>query len=89
QVQRLPRHLLTPTLKYWLHYKAVVAVRDVNGALAAKPIDWRRAYMRVGEVEAFVRKHLPTKLPDRDPARLGDGTLVYPHELLFLMPIRA
>ncbi|WP_163434437.1 hypothetical protein, partial [Escherichia coli] len=52
QVQRLPRHLLTPTLKYWLHYKAVVAVRDVNGALAAKPIDWRRAYMRVGEVEA-------------------------------------
>ncbi|WP_204270841.1 hypothetical protein, partial [Escherichia coli] len=58
-------------------------------ALAAKPIDWRRAYMRVGEVEAFVRKHLPTKLPDRDPARLGDGTLVYPHELLFLMPIRA
>jgi len=52
-------------------------------------ITWRDAYFRVDDVETFIRRSMPTKLPDIEPFTLADGRKFYPYELMFLMPIRA
>jgi hypothetical protein len=52
-------------------------------------IPWRRSFFRVADLEAYVVAAVPTKLPDRSPMRLGDGSVLYPHELLFLGPKRS
>lgn len=46
-------------------------------------------YLRVGEVESYVKKHLPTKLSDIRELTLDRGQTVAPWEMLFLMPKRA
>jgi hypothetical protein len=51
-------------------------------------VPWSRSYFRVADLEAYVPGAVPTKLPDRTPLRLSDGTAVFPHELLFLGPKR-
>jgi hypothetical protein len=52
-------------------------------------IPWRRSFFRVADLEAYVVAAVPTKLPDRSPMRLGDGSVLHPHELLFLGPKRS
>jgi len=49
---------------------------------------WSETYLRVEEVEDFLRKGLSTKQSDSTPIKLGDGELSA-WELLFLMPKRA
>ncbi len=52
-------------------------------------IPWTRSFFRVADIEAYVATEVPTKLPDRSPMRLGDGRVIYPHELLFIGPKRS
>jgi hypothetical protein len=46
-------------------------------------------FLRISEVESYVRKHLPTKLSDLAPLTLDNGAIIAPWEMLFLMPKRA
>lgn len=46
-------------------------------------------YLRVGEVEAYVKEHLPTKRSDLTPLTLDNGETIEPWQMLFLMPKRA
>ena len=77
--------------KYWHRYikNGVIQARDGNGRVLGKGVNWRDAHFRVGDLEALIRRHMPTKLPDIEPFTLVDGTKLYPYELMFLMPIRA
>lgn len=49
----------------------------------------RGTYLRVGEVESYVRSKLKTKLSDLRPFVLNNGSELPPWEMLFLMPKRA
>ncbi len=55
----------------------------VNRALGASD-----TYLRVGELEDYIRSTTPTKVSDTAPLPLADG-LVQPWELLFLQPKRS
>jgi len=46
-------------------------------------------YLRVGEVESYIKEHLPTKLSDLTPLTLDNGETIEPWQMLFLMPKRA
>lgn len=46
-------------------------------------------YLRVSEVESYVKNHLPTKLSDLTPLALDNGEMIEPWQMLFLMPKRA
>ncbi|WP_018240786.1 hypothetical protein [Ensifer sp. BR816] len=50
--------------------------------------DWRSAHVRVGDVEQHIWKNRTTKLSDTTPTTITDGTELYPHELMFIMPVR-
>ncbi|NRQ18467.1 hypothetical protein [Ensifer sesbaniae] len=50
--------------------------------------DWRTADVRVGDVEHHIWKNRTTKLSDTMPTTITDGTEFYPHELMFIMPVR-
>lgn len=78
-----------PASKFWLRLRkaGLIAVRSKTGEII-EHIEWKNAYLRVGDVEAYVRTHTPTRMPDLEPAMLGDGSPIYPHELLFIMPVR-
>ena len=78
-----------PTSVFWLRPRkaGLIVIRNRFGDVVDR-VEWRDAFLRVGEVEAYVRANMPTKLPDLEPATLTDGTLIYPHDLMFLMPIR-
>jgi hypothetical protein len=52
-------------------------------------IPWSRSFFRVADLEEYVPRVVPTKMPDRTPLRLADGSPLFPHELLFLGPKRA
>jgi hypothetical protein len=77
--------------KYWHRHirDGLIAVRDEAGRIMSGRITWRDAYFRVDDVETFIRRSMPTKLPDIEPFTLADGRKFYPYELMFLMPIRA
>lgn len=65
-----------------------VTFRDVHG----NPFVGRgatSAYLRVDEVEAYIRFKTPTKVSDLVPFKLEGGKLLQPWELLFLLPKRA
>ncbi len=49
----------------------------------------RGKFLRVSDVEAYVREHVPTKLPDLKDFRLDNGSKMAPWEMLFLLPKRA
>lgn len=75
---------------WWRHEKSGgITIRREDGRELTDTIDHKSAFIRVAELEAFVRKALPTKLPDLMPFQLADGGSVYPHDMLFLMPVRA
>jgi hypothetical protein len=65
-----------------------IPIRTSAGLIVDGRIDWRSAFVRVGDVEAHIRDNRATKLSDTKPTRTTDGTEFYPHDLLFLMPIR-
>ncbi len=47
------------------------------------------AYLKVREVEAYIRAKTPTKVSDMTAFRLENGKVVQPWEMLFLLPKRA
>jgi hypothetical protein len=51
--------------------------------------NWRQVYVHIGELEAFLAKALPTKLPDMNPFKLASGETLQPWEFLFLTPKRS
>ncbi|MDX0488524.1 hypothetical protein GOC76_30945 [Sinorhizobium medicae] len=63
-------------------------IRDANGVRSSGNIDWATARIRVGDMEAHLEASRATKKSDVTPTILTDGTRFYPHNLLFLMPIR-
>lgn len=81
---------LTPALKYWQRpVKAGHLNRyDATGGPARFGTSIHDVYLRVDEVEQFIRTHAPTKISDIAPASLSSGQPFWPHELLFLLPIR-
>ena len=46
-------------------------------------------YFKVGELEAFLKRYMPTKSSDLTSLNLRGGKQLKPHELLFLAPKRA
>ncbi|CAA9332437.1 MAG: hypothetical protein AVDCRST_MAG11-2538, partial [uncultured Gemmatimonadaceae bacterium] len=67
--------------KYWrLHARlgSVVPRRRRGDALTDRVPDWREVFLRVGEVEDFIRREMPTKPPDVEPFRLADGARLPP-----------
>ena len=73
--------------KFW-SANPQLTVRNAGGVPYERSIPWNAAFIRAGDVEEHVRANSLTKLSDTTPAILTDGTLVYPHELMFLVPIR-
>ncbi|MBZ9892949.1 hypothetical protein LB545_01240 [Mesorhizobium sp. BR1-1-6] len=63
--------------------------RTSDGSEWTGPIQWKDAYVRVGELEDAARVAMPTKVPEVVPFRLEHGARLYPHECLILMPGRA
>lgn len=76
---------------YWGdHFKSGLKPYDIHGnPMLGRVSRWPTVRFRVGDVERVFRENMSTKLPDTTPFNLPDGGLLYPHELLFLMPIRA
>ena len=62
-----------------------IIVRDRCGIPYPGRVCWTEAYMRVGDVEDMIRR-LQRKMPPTEPWALPSGKLLYPHELLFLVP---
>ncbi|MBY6013723.1 hypothetical protein KUV75_02245 [Qipengyuania gaetbuli] len=77
-----------PVRQYWKSQKGAPPIRDQKGKIISGPID-RRCYFLVSEIEEFVKREMPTKLPDTSPFIATDGKPFYPHQLLFLQPSRA
>jgi hypothetical protein len=74
---------------FWTHpAQRHIPVRTPSGLVIDGRIDWGAAYIRVGDVEEHIRKNRTTKLSDTMPTTLTDGTALYPHELLFILPAR-
>jgi hypothetical protein len=87
QYQQNGRHgLLT---KFWTQaQQRSIPVRTRDGAPYTGRINWRFAHIRVGDAEKHIRENRATKLSDTTPTTTTDGKVFYPHDLLFLMPIR-
>lgn len=72
----------------WSDQREAIAMRNAFG----DPVEIRRGgchWLNVGEVEAFARKHLPTKLPDLRTAALQGGGEIKASDFLFLYPTRS
>jgi hypothetical protein len=65
-----------------------IPIRTSAGLIVGGKINWRSAFVRVGDAEEHIRANRATKLSDTKPTTTTDGTVFYPHDLLFLMPIR-
>lgn len=70
--------------------KHEIRFRSANGtAIAGETrMNWRDTYLRVGELEDFIREATPSKTPDLVPLPLASG-VVQPWEFLFLHPKRS
>ena len=62
--------------------------RRLNGDVWVGKKNFAHLYLRVDEVEEFLKRDLPTKQSDAIPIKLANGTLAA-WELMFLMPKRA
>lgn len=81
------RHALLT--KFWNRpQQAMIRVRTPDGTPYSGRIEWRFAYIRVGDIEEHIRTNSLTKLSDTTLTILTDGTAVHPHDLMFLVPIR-
>lgn len=65
-----------------------IPIRTSAGLIVEGKINWRSAFVRVGDAEEHIRENRATKLSDTKPTTTTDGTVFYPYDLLFLMPIR-
>jgi hypothetical protein len=75
--------------QFWTHpAQRNIPIRTSAGLIENGRINWRSAFVRVGDVEEHIRENRGTKLSDTKPTTTTDGTVFYPHDLLFLMPIR-
>ena len=65
-------------------------IRSANGAVAGTEghIRWPEAYLRVWEIEEFIKAATPSKISDMAPMPLEGGT-IQSWELLFLSPKRS
>jgi hypothetical protein len=75
--------------KFWTNpAQRHIAIRNEGGAPYTGSIPWRNAFVRIRDVEEHIRENRGTKLSATTPTTTTDGTVFYPHDLLFLMPIR-
>lgn len=75
--------------QYWYRGQLKsVAIRDASGAPIEGRVGWEDAHVRVGDVENYISNVLETKLSDTSPTTITNGTKLYPHDLMFIMPIR-
>jgi hypothetical protein len=65
-----------------------LVLRDIGGSLSADR-GVRGKYLRISEVETFVRSHVKTKLSDTTSFLMDNGTPLPSWEMLFLLPKRA
>lgn len=78
-----------PVQKYWSSQPRGPIARDSSGSLLRDCGDYSTAFFRVGEVEEFIRRCLPTKLPDTGSFLGPDGSAIYTYQLAFLHPSRS
>lgn len=69
-----------------VHYD--ISFRNSKGEISQGRRDWNNVYLNVGELEAFIRNTIPTKLSDTQSVKLNNGQF-HPWEYLFLTPKRA
>lgn len=75
--------------KFFLHERQRHSpIRNATGTPFEGRVDWPNAYLRVGDVERHIRENRATKHSDTTPTWTTDGTKLFPHDLLFLMPVR-
>lgn len=75
--------------QYYNRMKGKITFRDVIGTpLTDSRMRWAEVFLRIDEVEDYIRAETPTKLSDTTAFRLETGEL-QPWDLLFLMPKRA
>lgn len=66
-----------------------IALRTSSGYVYGEDrVAWNKVYLRIDELEKFIKATAPTKLSDWQPIRLAEGEL-QPWELLFLTPKRS
>lgn len=66
-----------------------LVIRKRNGApYYGERVMWSNAYLRISEVEEFLRETAPSKLPDTHTQKLSDGVF-HAWEHLFLLPKRS
>ncbi|CCM79836.1 hypothetical protein [Rhizobium mesoamericanum] len=75
--------------QFWTNpAQRTIPIRTSAGVIESGRINWRSAFVRIGDVEEHIRENRGTKLSATKPTATTDGTVFYPHDLLFLMPIR-
>lgn len=75
--------------KFWTNpAQRHIPIRDETGLPYRGAIPWRNAFVRVGDVEEHIGENRATKLSDINPTTTTAGTLLYPHDLMFIMPVR-
>jgi len=74
---------------YWkrLSLKYGLVFRGLNGQ-PHKSMNWWYSHVKIQELEEFIRKNIPSKLPETSLFQLDNGKQLSPAELMFLMPIR-
>jgi hypothetical protein len=87
QTIRAGKCLTIAAYKYFQRFTGA-PLRDANGIVWKDTRILSRAFLRVGEVEEFLKRDLPTKQSDATPIKLANGELAA-WELMFLMPKRA
>ena len=90
EVQRTPRN--KPHIN-WLVYvsrmqKKGVIFRDIEGRQWVNPVPANQ-YLRIGELESYIRKHTPTKVSDTSSFKISGERKIQPWEFLFLTPKRS
>ncbi|MFA1623681.1 hypothetical protein ACDY96_12880 [Rhizobium mongolense] len=82
-------HGLAMLTKFWTFpAQRNIPIRNEAGVPYTGSIPWRSAFIRVGDTEDHIRENRATKLSDTKPTTTTDGTKFYPHDLLFILPIR-
>jgi hypothetical protein len=67
-----------------------IPIRNKSGLITSgNNTRYADAWFQVSDLESYIRDHLPTKVSDTIPFNLVNSQKLYPHESMFLMPIRA
>lgn len=78
--------LMTSFLNYQRSQCDLTFRDSLGSALTSRSLNWTTAYLRIADVEEWMKVHNRRKLPATIPSLLPKGKLLYPHELLFLVP---